>query len=133
MADEGDKANAGAGELDLEFAGQKVRTKGYRLADLIWLPLVLGVAYISLTLYNHEATAQQERQAIAGTLKESNTAIAISLEKSNAATVRALEAVVVEMKKNTSASKETACLLDPVMKNRADAREFCKRMVRDDR
>ncbi len=128
MAEEnGDK------EIDATIAGQHVRAKGYRLADLAWPLLVVGVGYISLTLFNHEATAQQERQAVAQSLKESNAAIAVVLRESNQATVKALEAVVAEVKKSTAAIRESNCLLDPAIKNRQDGREFCKRITRDDR
>jgi hypothetical protein len=60
-------------------------------------------------------------------------AVVNSLKESNSHTVEALKAMTVEQKKSTSAIREIACLNDPVMKNRSDAREFCKRMARDDR
>ena len=120
-------------EVDLEVAGQKIRAKGYRLLDLIWLPLVLGVAYTCLTLYNHEATAQQEKQSIAVQLKESNKAMVDALKESNMTTVNAIKELTTEQKKATNAIREVACLADPALKNRSDARDFCKRITRDDR
>ncbi len=122
-----------AKEVDLTVAGQHVRAKGYRLIDLIWLPLVLGVAYICLTLYNHEATAQTEKQAIAAQMKESNKAMVEALKESNVVTVQAIKELTTEQKKSTSAIREVACLNDPALRNRPDARDFCKRLTRDDR
>lgn len=120
-------------ELDVEIAGQKVRTKGYRLTDLIWLPLLFGVGYICLSLYQHEATAQTSTSSVVSALKESNAATVTAIKESNVNTVKALEALTAEQKKSTNAMKEIACLSDPAMKNRSDARDFCKRMSRDDR
>ena len=120
-------------EVDFEVAGQKIRAKGYRLIDLIWLPMVFGVGYTALTLYNHEATAQTEKQIIAVQMKESNKAMVDALKESNVITVNAIKELTIEQKKATNAIKEIACLSDPAMKNRQDAREFCKRMSRDDR
>lgn len=120
-------------ELDVKIAGQEVRTKGYRLTDLIWLPMGLGIAYACMSLYNHEATAQSDKAMLANTLKESNGQIAQALKESNLRTAEAIERMAVEQKRATSAMREVACLSDPVMRNRSDAREFCKRMARDDR
>lgn len=120
-------------EVDLTVAGQHVRAKGYRLIDLIWLPMVLGVAYISLTIYQHEATAQTEKQAIAAQMKESNKAMVDALKENNVITVQAIKELTVEQKKATGAIKEVACLNDPALRNRSDARDFCKRITRDDR
>ena len=120
-------------EVDLTVAGQHVRAKGYRLIDLIWLPMVLGVAYTCLTLYNHEATAQQEKQTIAAQMKESNKAMVDAVKESNIATVQAIKELATEQKKSTAALKETACLLDPAIRNRQDGREFCKRLTSNDR
>ena len=131
-------------EIDLEIAGQHVRTKGYRLVDLIWLPMALGIAYICLTLYQHDSFGQADKatlaktltesnQGIATTLRESNAALAEALKSSNAATTQAIRELTIEQRRATDAIREVACLSDPVAKNRADAREFCKRMSRSDR
>lgn len=131
-------------ELDLEVGGQKVRAKGYRLIDLIWLPMIFGIAYICLTLYQHDASAQkgdtavakqltESNQIISNSLRESNKTMVDALKENNANTVQALRELTLEQRKATSAIKEIACLSDPSMRNRGDAREFCKRMARDDR
>ena len=120
-------------EVEAEIAGQKFRAKNYRLIDLIWLPLVLGVAYIALTLYQHEASAQSEKAMIANTLKESNHTIAEALKESNKVTAEAIKQNTQEIRRATSKLTEIACISDPAMKNRQDAREFCKRISRDDR
>lgn len=120
-------------EIDLQIAGQHVRTKGYRLLDLIWLPMILGIGYIGLTLQQHDANAKDDKATLAATLKESNANIAQALKENNTNMVNAIKEIATEQRRSTSATKEVACLSDPLMKNRPDAREFCKRMNRDDR
>lgn len=119
-------------ELDVSIAGQSVRAKGYRLVDLIWLPLVLGTAYTCFMMYQHDAAARDDKATLAATLRESNAAIATALKENNANVVGALKDLATEQRRSTKAMKETACLLDPAIKNRGDGREFCKRMVRDE-
>lgn len=113
-------------EFDAEIAGQKIRTKGYRLLDLLWFPIAVGVAWSSLTLYNHDTSAQVFRSS-------SNKAVIDAIKDSNSSTVKAIQELTAEQKKSTNAMRETACLLDPAMRNRQDGREFCKRLTRDER
>lgn len=127
MAQENDQ------ELDLEVGGQKIRTKGYRLIDLIWLPMILAMGYIGLLLQNHVAAAEKDGAVIAVAAKEANKALVDAIKESNSATVAALRDLTTEQRRSTNAIKEVACLSDPSMKNRGDARDFCKRMSRDDR
>lgn len=133
-----------AGEIDLEVAGQKVRTKGYRLVDLIWLPMVLGISYTCLTIFQHEASAQQDKahvaatlaksnNDIAGALKENSATLAAALKENNANTLQAIRELTIEQRKATDAVREIACLSDPNLKNASNAREFCKRITRDSR
>lgn len=119
-------------EIDVEVAGQHVRAKGYRLVDLIWLPMVLGIAYTCMSLWQHEASAQQDKANLAATLKDSNSTIAQALRESNAKTADAIDRMATEQRRSTSAMREVACLSDPSMKNRTDARDFCRRMARSD-
>jgi len=129
-----------AGELDLEVAGQKIRTRGYRLVDLAWLPLLLLVAYIASMLYQHEAHSQADVKAsvdastnVVNAMKESNKALVEALKESNQNTLGAIKELAAEQRKSTAAMRETACLLDPAIKDRRDGREFCKRMVSGER
>lgn len=135
---------AETGELDVEVAGQKVRAKGYRLVDLIWLPMVLGIAYTCLSLFQHEAGAQQDKAQVAATLaksnsdianalKENSSTLASALKENNSNTLQAIRELTIEQKKATDAVREIACLSDPNMRNSANAREFCKRITRDSR
>lgn len=128
------------GELDLEVAGQKIRTRGYRLVDLAWLPLLLFSAYSALVLYQHEAHSQADVKAsmdastsVVNAMKENNRALVDALKESNQNTLGAIKELTAEQRKSTSAMRETTCLLDPAVKDRRDAREFCKRMVLGDR
>ena len=120
-------------EIDVTIAGQHVRTKGYRQMDLIWLPLVMGVGYSAFGIYQHEATAQTETRTIAQSVKEANQEIVRQLKENNLQVVESMKTLTNEMKKSTAAQKETACLLNPAMKNRPDAREACRSILRDDR
>ena len=120
-------------EIEATIAGQSVRAKGYRLIDLIWLPLVLGVGYTAMTVYNHSVEAKDEKVKIAKTLKESNESVAQALKDSNDNTAAAIKAMAMEQRKATNVLREMSCLLDPSMKNRPDARDFCKRITREDR
>lgn len=136
-------AEESAQELDLEIGGQKMRARGYRMLDLLWFLLAIGVAYCSFTLWQREAQAQTEKAAIAKALVDSNSSVATALKESNAAmvgaikeanenTVKALNANTAEQKRSTKALREMACLIDPAMQRRNDARDFCKRLARDD-
>ena len=122
--DEGEKKQ----EIDATIAGQHIRAKGYRLMDLLWIALFAGCGW---WVYQTNAQAQADKQNVAASVKEANIAVVDALKQSNAATVEAIKTLALEQKKSTSAMRETACLLDPALKNRQDAREFCKRMTRD--
>lgn len=128
-------AEESAQELDLEIGGQKVRAKGYRMLDILWGFLAIGVTYCSITLYQREALAQTEKAAISKALIDSNAAVANTLKESNAAMVQAIKEsnqnTVRALDRNTEVTREIACLSDPLMRNRSDAREFCKRMSRN--
>ena len=110
-----------------------IRTKGYRIVDLLFVIGALGLVWGAWELKAHAGDSATQSAAIVKAVTESNNAIVQALKEqqavakeSNAATVRVLERL-------TAAQREANCLLDPLMKNRADAREFCKRMARDDR
>lgn len=108
-------------ELDLEVAGQKVRARGYRLIDLVWLPMILGMGWMIQIQNAHTADAKEDKVVVAQAAKDANRAV-----------VEALKELVAEQKRSTNAAKEVACLNDPAMRNRQDARDFCKRMSRAD-
>ena len=120
-------------EIDATIAGQHVRAKGYRLIDLIWLPLVAGVGYTVITLYNHEASAQAEKKVLSETLKESNKSVSEALKEQNAIFLQAIKDLTAEQKKATVQITIGNCMNSPAMRNRNDAREECRRIVRDDR
>lgn len=115
-------------EIDLTIGGQTVRAKGYRLVDLVWPILGAGLIYIGFTLYHHAEAGDEGQKKTAEVLRESNKALLEALKENNANTVRALEQLATEQRKGTSATKEVACLNDPMMKDRRDARDFCKRV-----
>ena len=118
-------------EIEGELAGQKFRAKGYRLVDLIWLPMIFGIAYTCLQLYNHEASAKDGAKEIASTLKESNQAIAATLKESQAALAEAMRQVATEQKRANEIGREQTCLLTLPPDRRTNAGDFCKRLSRE--
>lgn len=122
------------GEIEVDGpGGLKARARGYRLQDLLLVPMVIGIGYLVMIHAGHAADTKEEKAAIAKALTESNTTIANALKESNATTVQAIRELATEQRKSTDAIREIACLSDPAMRNRTDAREFCKRMSRDSR
>lgn len=120
------------GELEVKLpGGAGARAKGYRLVDLIWLPMVLGIGYISLTLYNHGVDAKDGATEIAKALEKSNLKVADALEKSNAKVVEALDRQSNEQRRATEAIKEGNCLNSLPQDRRINAAEICKRTARD--
>ena len=68
---------AETGELDVTAGptGVGVRTKGYRIYDLVCLASAFGVGYICLMVYNHDASAAKESTAIVQAVKENTNVI----------------------------------------------------------
>lgn len=108
----------------------KLSTKGFRLTDLLWPALVLTLGYISLTLYTHAADSKLEKGELIQTLKESNKEVADALKASNSQTAEIIRQMALEQKRATDVLRELACLNDPALKGRQDARELCKRVTR---
>ena len=102
--------------------GVSLRAKGYRLVDLLFIIGALGLIWGAWELKTHAGDAARQGDAIVK-----------SINDANAAPVKALQELAAEQKKSTNAMREIACLSDPAMRNRADARDFCKRMSRDER
>jgi hypothetical protein len=122
------------GEIDLRGpAGIGLRTRGYRLMDIAWIIVGAGVIWGAWELKAHAGDSEKQSAAIVKAINEANSAVVQSLKESNAHTVEALKAITAEQKKSTAAIREIACLNDPAMRNRSDAREFCRRMSRDER
>ena len=104
------------------------------LKEVAMLILAAGMSYSAMMLYQHEANAQTQKQELAATLKESNKTIADALRESNASQKEQTTAVVNAINRLERRTAEVACLSDPAMKNRPDARQFCKNITaRDDR
>jgi hypothetical protein len=124
----------GNGEIEAEIGGQKIRARGYRLIDLLLVPMALLLTLNWHMIREHAAYAQDNNaaKAVQQAIKESNAAMVQVLKESNASTVEAIKLLAAEQKKTTKTIQEVACLSDPAMRGRLDAREFCKRMVRSD-
>ena len=114
--------------------GIGIRAKGYRLMDIAWVLIACAVGWMAWELKAHAGDSDKQSAAIVKSITDANSAIVQALKEqqavakeSNAETVRVLQRL-------TRTQAEANCLLDPLMKNRADAREFCKRVSgRDER
>jgi hypothetical protein len=120
------------GEIDVSnpMLGS-LRTRGYRLMDLVCLISLGLMGWACTMLYNHNADAKDDSKSVAQVLKESNKEIAGALKEATRENAEAMKAFAVEQRRMTQAIRESNCLLDPAMRNRPDAREFCKRMAQD--
>ena len=132
MAAEGEETQAGEVELKGP-GGLGLRTKGYRLMDIAWILVAAGMVWSAWELKAHAGDSATQSAAIVKSINEANMAVVQSLKESNSATVKALEEMAKEQRRANATMREIACLSDPAMKNRADAREFCKRMSGGDR
>lgn len=120
-------------QVEVTGPGFGVKTSGVKLTEWIWLPIVLMIGWLVQTQYAHGVDTKDEKAAVANKLVESQKIIADSLRESNNNNAAIMREVVQELKRNTKAVSEVACLSDPAMKNRQDAREACKRLVGSDR
>lgn len=120
-----------AKELDLEHPiFGKLRARGFKMADLLWPAMVLSMGYVALTIHSHAADAKDKQGELIQVLKQSNKEVADALKESNTQTLEMIRQMALEQKKATEVLKELACLADPAMKNRPDARDFCRRISR---
>ena len=116
-----------------------LKVSGATLNTIFTIFGFIVACFIAWVLWLHHAQAGDEKvqakenaRIVSEALKESNKAVAEALKESNVNTVKAIEALSLEQKRSTRAMKEIACLNDPAMRFRSDARDFCKRMSRDD-
>ena len=111
--------------------GLKMRNVDLRTFMLI-LTLVAAIGAGAIG-WHHEVNAQTQSKELATTLEKSQKVTAEALKEwqnsqkaSNDAIVKALEKVAAQVTIGN-------CMNEPAMKNRQDAREVCRRIVRDDR
>jgi len=125
---EEEKANGNSIEFSNPIVGKLV-AKGKELSSLFSV-LTFTAVCIAVTIgWIHHVDAGETKNTIAKALEASNEKVAKALDDSNKNFVRALESLTEEQKKSTRVMQEIACLQDPAMRNRADAREFCKRII----
>lgn len=119
-------------ELDVTLpGGAAIRTKGYRLMDIVALTSVLAIGYVAVLTHGHTADAKDEGKTIAKALAESNAAVASALKESNASTVDAIKQLAGEQRKTTRVLLEMNCLMGLPPDRRVNAADFCKRIARD--
>lgn len=125
-------------DIAVKVAGQEFNVRNVKsLNTIATVTSLIVVCTLGVFLYFHEATAQQDKAQTAATLAKSNAEIASALKENNKILVDAMKEQSMNtlnaLGRLTSATKEIACLSDPAMKNRNDARDFCKRITREDR
>ncbi len=121
-------------DVALKIAGQEVNLRNVKsLNTIATVCTLLGVCIIGVYLHFHEVNAQTEKAQVAATLQKSNVDIAAILKEATQAQREQGQAIVKALERVERRAAEVACLSDPTMKNRNDAREFCRRMSRDDR
>ena len=116
--------------------GAKMRNVDLRTFMLILTLLAaIGAGAIG---WHHEVNAQTQKNELATTLKESNKAIADALKEATAAQkerdntfIQAVKELSTEQKKMTVQITIGNCMNEQAMKGRQDAREVCRRIVRD--
>lgn len=89
------------GELDVTAGptGVGVRTKGYRLMDMVCLASAFGVGYICLMVYNHDASAAKENMAVVQAVKENTNVIRQQVKAQHVA--NCLNSLLPEQKKDS--------------------------------
>ena len=127
------------GDIELGAPGgffAKARNIDTRTA-LLFAVFVAVCATGSIVLH-HEVNAQNQKTELAQTLKESNKAIAEALKEPTAAQkerdnafIQAQKDVTQELKRATVQITIGNCMNEQAMKGRSDAREACRRIIRD--
>lgn len=108
-----------------------LRTKRYRLMDVVCLLSAFGIAVLCVFSYTHTIDARDAKQIITVDLKESNAKIATALSQRDEAFAQALERMAVEQKKSNQFLRELTCLMAQPPDKRPTSSDFCKRLVRD--
>ena len=112
--------------------GVSLRARGYRLVDLVFIIGACGLVWGAWELKAHAGDSEKQSAAIVKSINDGNAVMVQALKESNESTVKALKEMTLEQKRSTEAMREIACLSDPTMRNRPDARDFCRRMSRSE-
>ena len=127
------------GDIELGAPGgffAKARNVDMRTA-LIFLAMLSALGAVGVGVH-HEVNAQSQKAELAQTLKESNKAIADALKEATIAQkerdnsfIQTQKEVALELKKATIQITIGNCMNEQAMKGRSDAREACRRIIRD--
>ena len=114
----------------------KARNVDMRTALLF--AVFVAVCATGSVVVHHEVNAQNQKTELAQTLKESNKAIAEALKEATTAQkerdnsfIQAQKEVTGELKRATIQITIGNCMNEQAMKGRSDAREACRRIIRD--
>ena len=120
----------GSGELDVTAPGGfGFRSKGYRVMDLVCLLTAAGM--VAGAYYVRGYAAEYENNAKG--IRESSDKVVKAVEEASKQNTDVIKQMALEHRRSNDIMQEMACLLDPALKNRNDARDVCKRLVRSDR
>ena len=103
------------------------RAKGYRLMDIATVLLAVCFMYGAIEIRAHASDSEKQGAAIVKAITEANVPVVKAIER----LADEQRQSNVEQKRITATMKEIACLNDPAMRNRPDARDVCKRLTRD--
>lgn len=128
-------------DLGLKIAGQEINVRNVKsLNTIATVCTLVAVCGMGVALYYHEAAAQQDKSQLAKTLEKSNADIATALKDANVAQreqntafLQAMKELTAEQRRSTEQITIGNCMNESAMKNRQDARETCRRIVRDNR
>lgn len=107
--------------------GLGFRAKNYRVMDLVCLLTAAGV--IAVAYYNRSYAAEYEKTAKA--MEQNSEKIIQQLKENSDKNTEIQKQQTEVLRRLVDAMKESNCLSDPALKNRADAREICKRLNRN--
>lgn len=110
-----------------------LRAKGYRLMDLVCILTASGVLALAYFVQGYASDYEKNQKAVKEALKESNAEVVKVLKEMGTQHNEVMRQVTVEIRRGNEAQRETACLLDPALRNRPDARDVCKRLIRGER
>lgn len=110
-------------------AGVGVRAKGYRIMDVAWVLIAIGMAWGAWELKAHAGDSERQSAAIVKSINEASDRMVKAIEKM----AEEQKSTNAEIRQVKHAQRETNCLQDPAMRNRPDARSICKRLSGDER
>ena len=127
------------GDIELGAPGGFfAKAKNVDVRTALLFAVFVAVCATGSIVVHHEVNAQAQKSELAQTLKESNKVIAEALKDATEAQkirdnafIQAQKEVTGELKRATIQITIGNCMNEQAMKGRSDAREACRRIIRD--